>query len=432
MAALIDLAPIWRALLLMGTIILCSAMLYCIISAVMLRVGLKQTALLAMLFLTEYLIYLPMCQITRYKQNATEPPAFLRALGQLPAILFAALLAILAVLTAYIFIREQRWQCTHISPMSIKEGADHLPAGLCFCEKSGRVLLINQKMDMLCHIVTGRALLNANAFWEALEAGNVQRSVRVIHTAPTPILMLPDKSVWSFERRPLQTGRGKTFEVTAADITDAYRLNRKLEEQNQKLRAMNERLQAYNDMVYEMTREEEMLAAKIQIHDKLGWALLTTRRYIEQDDAAIGQEELLKLWKYNIALLCRENSPDLAEDPLWELNNAASLVGARVVTEGDLPRGDPRAARLMMAVSMECLNNAVRHAGATVLYIRAVQKPDGYAFEFTNDGMPPAGPIIEGGGLSSIRCSVEAEGAEMRIQSKPKFALKLIFFKKGM
>ena len=41
----------------------------------------------------------------------------------------------------------------------------------------------------------------------------------------------------------------------------------------------------------------------------------------------------------------------------------------------------------------------------------------------TNDGTPPSGPIVEGGGLGNLRRRVEEEGGTMTVESAPRFRL---------
>ena len=41
----------------------------------------------------------------------------------------------------------------------------------------------------------------------------------------------------------------------------------------------------------------------------------------------------------------------------------------------------------------------------------------------TNDGTPPSGPIVEGGGLGNLRRRVEGEGGTMTVESAPRFRL---------
>ena len=63
-----------------------------------------------------------------------------------------------------------REQAAAFAGFSIKESCDHLPSALCFAWENGQPSLKNLKMDELSHQLTGEALLNANAFWRAVEA----------------------------------------------------------------------------------------------------------------------------------------------------------------------------------------------------------------------------------------------------------------------
>ena len=42
---------------------------------------------------------------------------------------------------------------------------------------------------------------------------------------------------------------------------------------------------------------------------------------------------------------------------------------------------------------------------------------------FSNNGIPPKGPVTETGGLAVLRKSVEAEDGSMTVQSEPAFLL---------
>ena len=47
---------------------------------------------------------------------------------------------------------------------------------------------------------------------------------------------------------------------------------------------------------------------------------------------------------------------------------------------------------------------------------------------YLNDGSTPAGPIVEGSGLTALRARVEAAGGAMEIAHAPRFELTLTFF----
>ena len=100
---------------------------------------------------------------------------------------FLTALSLFASLTLW---RKGRRQ---LSPISIKESCDHLPCALCFAWENGQPCLKNLKMDELSHLLTGEALLNANAFWKTIES--------------QPIVTLENGQTWSFARVRMDHGR---------------------------------------------------------------------------------------------------------------------------------------------------------------------------------------------------------------------------------
>ena len=62
------------------------------------------------------------------------------------------------------------------------------------------------------------------------------------------------------------------------------------------------RLQQYGETVWDITREREILAAKVKIHDMLGKAQLVTRRYIETGGADMTKKELTDIWNGTLYL----------------------------------------------------------------------------------------------------------------------------------
>lgn len=72
-----------------------------------------------------------------------------------------------------------------------------------------------------------------------------------------------------------------------------------------------------------------------------------------------------------------------------------------------------------------CISNCVRHADAQNLYAYVTQETAETKIVFTNDGKVPTSPITEGGGLSSLRRSIENKGGVMTVHSAPKFILEI-------
>ena len=170
--------------------------------------------------------------------------------------------------------------------MSIKESADTLPAGICFYEQSGLVRFINTEMNRLCVLATGKALLDGASFWRKISQGEIEESCLPLQTGEKPIIEYEGGKVVSFKRYSHEIDGKIVYEIVAANVTERYRLTKELEQKLEKLKAVNKRLVAYGDNVVFLTKEKELLAAKIRIHDDMGKLLLATKRrlgcYIEE------------------------------------------------------------------------------------------------------------------------------------------------------
>ena len=120
--------------------------------------------------------------------------------------LLLALLSILSVLSLYLV---EKWKRQHITPASIKEGIDRLPAGLCYHSEEGVPRLINHRMDGLCRRITGEPLFDGNELWKRLTMGEVLPGNRVEKWGDNPIISLSDGSTVSFTKIEREIG-GRT------------------------------------------------------------------------------------------------------------------------------------------------------------------------------------------------------------------------------
>lgn len=316
----------------------------------------------------------------------------------------------LVSISAVMLIFQIRWTMRHISQVSIKLSCDHLPSALCFALENGQPCLRNLKMDELSHQITGEALSNANSFWTAL----ADRSVVTLESGQT----------WSFERTSMEIDGQAVYQITGTDVTERVRLNRELDADNRRLDAMNRRLRKYSQNVQNVTREKETLRARVRIHDELGHTLLRTRQFL--DDEREDAEAIRDSWRQNIRLLLGENMDGAPDDSFSQLLNAAQAIGVTIDRHGDFPVEGTEAAHLLEAAVHESITNLVRHAGGTLLEVIGTRGTDGWLIRCKNDGLIPAGPIVEGGGLSSLRDQVEAAGGTMTVDHSPRFLLTLV------
>jgi len=316
---------------------------------------------------------------------------------------------------------------TRLTAASIKESTDDLPSGLCFYTREGMPLLVNRVMRRLCMQFTGHWLDNGTDFWARLQ--KPVAGVVLVKAGRHPMLMTVDGRVWSFTRRLIRMRGLQVFEVIASDTTEQYVYSCQLQAENQQLEGINARLRQHARNIDRATRDQEILAARIRIHDEMGRALLTTRYYLSQRQGSAS--ELLTMWKGVEALMRNEAQPVPASGALAQLQAAAAAVGVQVRLTGQLPENDPAALRTLLNAGRECLTNAVRHGAAHTLDMTVSQTATEYAATFANDGRPPVGRLTEGGGLSGLRRAVEREGGSMTVVSQPRLSVSIRIPKTG-
>ena len=334
----------------------------------------------------------------------SSPPG---ALSPAPWTASALLLVALGIwISRKLFLASRR----QISPVSIKESSDHLPCALCFAWENGQPCLKNYIMDELSHLLTGEALLNANAFWETI--------------AYEPIVTLSNGQTWSFERTRMALSGQSVYQITGTNITEKARLKRELERDNLRLEAMNRRLRQYGQEVQELTREKEILRAKTRVHDEIGHVLLQTRQFLS--GARGDAESICAEWRQNTHLLLGKYADEKPVDTFEQLSRAARAIGVTIERNGVFPEDGTENAHLIESAAHECLTNLVRHANGTRLEIFGEATANGWEIRYLNDGDVPSQPIVEGSGLSSLRAQVEAAGGAMAVEHAPRFRLTLI------
>lgn len=359
----------------------------------------------------------------RVKKTGAPLPAVTQWAVEQPVWISATLLVAVLGYMIFLICSEKRYRQRVITRFSIKEGLDSLSSGLCFCEPNGKVILTNSRMKNLCHKITGQELQNADIFWRQLQNGKVNNDVVRLSAHNALSFLLPDGTVWSFMWEKLDG----IFQLTAADITQIYRLTTKLEQENKQLESLNQRLRDYGENADALTRAKERLEIKVKVHGMLGQALLATRRCLQ--DEGISTDEAMSLWRHSVAVLHKEAVQE-TKKPLEALKKAAAATGITLELKGEIPE-EAKVRQLFLQAAAESLTNAISHAKAKTLYVDFAEDPYAYRVSIYNDGLLPTGPVREGGGLSALRKNVERIGGQMEIKSVPQFILTVTIGKGG-
>ena len=325
---------------------------------------------------------------------------------------FAAYLLVLAFASAvcicsYASIR--RWALTHITSASIKESTDSLPAGLCYYLDEGQCILVNHRMNDICILQTGRPLQNGAEFYRSVKDAKVHA--------------LSDGTAVSFRHRIVTFRGAPLHELIADDITELYEKSEELRRENERARQLAARMKAYGETITDTVRRQEILQAKVSIHDEMNRMILATKK--TADGASTEQERraILQMWRVQALLLCREADTGRSRNVVSDLNALASAIGIRLVWDGTPKTTSTQTLALFLSAAREAMTNAVKHAGAEHLTIRVSESGGALTASFTNDGRQPALPITESGGLKALRERVEKAGGQMRTDAADGFAL---------
>ena len=345
--------------------------------------------------------------LERQKEIGAPKTAFTTFIQSLPK----EILILLILNEILLFIWLYKNKKTTLTPWSSKESIDYLPDGVCFSTIEGMPILVNEQMNKLCSILFKCSVMNVEKFWNQLT------KISEIKTYNTIILKVSNE-FWEFKK----IQHKNIYELIARNITESYKLKQELEKKNQTLQQINERLIKFGKEMEQVTREQEILNAKILVHDDIGRSLLAARVYLEQPQEKRNRKQLLALWNYVISVMKQETQLNINEN--WNsFLRMAKAMSVDILLEGNLPT-NKKIQSLFLAAFRECLTNTVKHANGDKLFIQILNDN---IVKITNNGSLPKDEIYEKGGLKNLRSMVELNGGKMKITTTPNFCVKIEF-----
>ena len=308
-----------------------------------------------------------------------------------------------------------------ITLMSIKEATDSLPMGILCYVPNGRILLVNPAMERFCKTLTGELLADGANFAEKLHTGEFLQGCQVIDTPKTVVIRLSDNTVWTVTEDIIPYEDVPIRAIMVSDITDAYRKTQELKKMQERVLAQSAKLVKTNQEIVALTAEQELLAAKVKIHDELGQNLLSIKRLILSGCGTESEkEDMMNRFHKNIDFL--KGGADAAPDEYELMIGTAKRLGVDVAVSGDLPQTEPMKHIIATGIH-ECFTNTLRHAHGNRLNIRIAEDENLLTAAFTNNGDPPAGEIYEKGGLQLLRALVEKAGGQMTVSASPDLSI---------
>ena len=371
-----------------------------IVSAVLALVNKRYrfTAASLVLFTPVYFLWQVIFDFSLFGKNEAASGST-SALCEMPLPFWLLAFVLLTVPGVLLLIYNVRYDKNFITPGSIKLFLDGLPCGICCWRENGRVLFSNVSMNILCAALTGNPLLNGNRFREAVKGD----------------ILTVDGQVWRFSCRDIVLDGEKLIEMVASDITAEYAKTEALEKDKADLALLNRKLKEYYLSMDDAVRRQEILQAKVNIHDEMNRLMLSTMAAGTADTAEL--DRIFTLWEQNALILCMEADGE-GGDSLEELAAALKLELCR---QDDIPEALSEKQRgLFFSAAKEAMVNAVKHAGAKTLAIGFEETEDRIFCRFTNDGAVPVNAVHFSGGLKNLALIAKKQGATVSAESEIK------------
>lgn len=414
----------------------------------------KKILAFTFLFLSVQILFLQaVSDVTVVMTTGKKGTLLARVAGHGPAGLVLSVLAVSVLTGIFQWLFLYKKSRDMITTRSIKESIDLLPDGVCFSTDRGMPILMNSRMRQLCTEFTGEGLMDTEKFWRDLRNGNVRKGIRPLKQREAAFIDT-NGQVWDFRRSRLSYGGEKVTEISAVNITTQYHLHKELVARYERLNDVNSRLHYFSEEVEKVTREKEILAAKIKLHDEIGRSLLILRSYLTETSEKSAQTKtpeksaqtetpgkcaqtekrdrsrLLPLWQYIVTSMQEGTILKEREDSLLLLKKEAADFNVDIFLEGLLP-ANPSVRNVIFAAVRECAGNTAKHARGDRLFITIHDTEENTEVFITNNGNAPGGSIHETGGLKNLRKMVEERGGSMQIKSSPVFVLHLCFPERG-
>ena len=337
-----------------------------------------------------------------------------------PYILLLIITIISLAYAIYSALKSTRNRDT-INNTSIKEAFDNMPSAVCFFNEEGLPILCNYQMHKFSFDVNGRDVQYISDLEDMLNEDFVP-SKGVMHSGK--LFVLPDGSAWKLEKQHI-TDVSRTENIytqfTAVNVTDLENNRAELIRENAQLRRVQADLKRLSANVVAITREEEILNAKMRVHDEMGRCLVEAQKYLKENSVEDVPEDLIMSWQRAVSML-KYNNEAIDEEMLEQIRKTCESLNIKFVQTGHLPEEENIAYILTCAVR-ECVTNAVRHAEASELYADFENTKYEAGVSIWNNGKQPNNQIVEGGGLSTLRMRVERAGGTMIVQSAPEFKM---------
>ena len=308
---------------------------------------------------------------------------------------------ILALYIGINIIYERIIKKESLSILSVKNAIDLSDNGIMFLNDKGNIILINVVMKDILKEYN----INDNYIDNLKE-----KEIKEIHNEH--ILKCLNR-VWQ-----LKTNNNK--EVIALDITDIYKIQEKIRNQNIEIEENNKKILKKLNNIEEVEKEKKLIKIKNEFHDILGHRLSLFGEYLKQDN--INKEEI----KFMLDNLFEQfTTLKLPEENLKKLIEVYKVFNINISIIGKLPK-NKEVGETFFEIIREAVTNAIIHANSKNIKVVITNSLEKIEMLITNDGIKPNNFINENEGIKGMRRKLKEIGGILIIENEDNFILKII------
>lgn len=363
------------------------------------------------MFMANYLINQIICVVMKTPESGYNSTLSMICCA-IPAWCFVVALLLIMLANAVYLRQCNRWDNTHVSIKSVKESVDKLPSGLAFYMENGTCILVNEKMHELSSHLLGHDVLDGRELFDAVTG----QSMRVDMNGRS----------YLFQRRKLAQDGEMLYELRADDMTELVAKTEQLKKGNEQLADMANRMTQLGQLIDDTIKRQEILQAKIDIHNTMNRLLLTTSIAVNGEASPEDVEKILENWKNNALLLCMDSKTTKTANLRAKLNKLADMLGISLIWEGTIPSDDSALLQLLEVLFHESMINAVKHGNDKYLKVKLWKEAERLHICCTNGWDSGRGEYVEGGGLSNLRRLVVQAGGSMEVSATEEFKLHVV------
>ena len=340
--------------------------------------------------------------------------AFTVFFNHLPIWLYILVISLFFVIAAlfggYLVIYNRR----HITPNSIIEAFNTSKDGFLYCESDGACILINETMVNIVSDINKEYILNGYDFLDKVKGQTITLENGLTYKFIDKEIRISGRN----ESRPVT-------ELIALDVTELVNKNRELEEDNNKLKTLNAELIEYNKNMLEAIHHEEILKAKINIHNEMNELILESSYLLTNDDKE-KKEKILNKWENNALLLFKEAEHHNDDDFIHDLGVLADAIGVKMKCDNySIISQNDKLVGLFTHACKEALTNVAKHTNSKEMIVELKKENDVIVMSFINKNNKNTKTIKKGGGLVNLEKHVEQLQGKMVIINKEQFILRI-------